>query len=144
MRKVVDDKTVGDFRLTIFDDKSGRLDYLAPGTIRSINMDRPQENVNGNVFYIATCEVKIEGATQVGSAIIWEKQLNHPSVGELFKIGCNIQVAIQAKGEYKGNASVELPAGNKFESSAIDELTANLDMSVFADITKDTAFTLEA
>ena len=144
MRKVVNDKTVGDFRLTVFDDNTGRLDYLAPGTIRSINMDRPQENVNGNVFYIATCEVKINDTTQVGSAIIWEKQLNHPSVGELFKIGANIQVAIQAKGEYKGNASVELPAGNKFSSSLIDELTDTLDMSVFADITKDTAFTLEA
>ena len=144
MRKVVDDKTVGDFRLTIFDDKSGRLDFLAPGTIRSINMDRPQTNANTNVFYLATCEVKIGEGTQVGTAIIWEKQLNHPTVGELFKVGCNVQVAIQAKGEYKGNASVELPSGNKFDASLIDELTANLDMSVFADIMKDTAFTLEA
>lgn len=138
MRKVVDTEVQGNFRVTVFDDDTARVDYLCPGVIKSINEDRPQTNSNGKVFYIATVEAQLTPENiQVGSAIIWENQLTTDKLPkDAFAPGAAIRVAIQAKGEYKGNATVELPGG-RFNAVMLDEVLGAFDESAFGILKKE-------
>lgn len=128
MRKVVDQQTKGRIRVTVFDDDTARVDGLTSAIIRGINMDRPQTNSNDKVFYIATVETT-DG--QTGSAIIWENQLTTDKLPkDTFAVGANVRVAVQLKGDYAGNATVELPGGKFSESlinSFLEEFEADAD-----------------
>ncbi len=102
----------GDYRLTIFDDGTTRKDRIAPGKIISINKTEAarQTNENGIDYWLATVEADFNGVKQVGPAIIWDAQLTTTKLpADTFAPGANISIAIQASGEYAGNASIELP-----------------------------------
>jgi hypothetical protein len=134
MRKVVDTETKGRIRVTTFDDDTARIDGLVSGKILGINRERPQENSNGKVFYIATVEV--EGG-QTGSAIIWENQLTTDKLpADTFADGASVRVAIQLKGDYAGNATIELPGG-RFSADLMNELLGEVDLSAFASLKKE-------
>ncbi len=107
MRQIVDQETKGNIRVTVFDDDTAKVEGLVSAKIMSINMDRPQTNSNQKVFYIATVKTD-KGNT--GSAIIWENQLTTDKLPkDTFAPGAPVRIAIQLKGDYAGNATVELP-----------------------------------
>lgn len=107
MKKIVDQEIKGKIRVTVFDDDTARVDGLVYATIDSINIDHPQKNENDKVYYIANVTTE-DGES--GRAILWENLLTSDKLPKnTFSVGTKVRVAIQLKGDYAGNATIELP-----------------------------------
>lgn len=116
MRKVLgqQESPDGKFRITLFDDRSIRRDRLCTGKIINIDIDAPQTDEEGKVYFVSKVEADVNGKKHVGSAIIFNHQLYDSSLPKSsFCEGTLVGLAIEIRSENAGCARIELLSENK-------------------------------